>query len=70
MKELILTSNKIIVFAELIKNYRTGPIYSEVDYFTISVWTNQETLEQVLHDFTRSLQYYRAIGTCELRKTE
>lgn len=67
MKELVLTSNKIIVFVELIKNYRTSPIYSEDKHFAISVWTSQVTLENVLHDFTKNLQYYRAVGTCVLK---
>lgn len=70
MKELVLTCNKIIVFTEIFKKYKTSPIYSEVDNFTMSVWTNQETLESVLDEFIKNLQYYRAIGTCELRKTE
>lgn len=67
MKELVLTSNKIIVFVELIRSYRTSPIYSEDEHYAISVWTSQVTLENILHDFTKNLQYYRAEGTCALK---
>lgn len=69
MKELMLTSNRIIVFVDILKKHKASPIYNVIDGFGISVLVNEEMLESVLYEFTRSLQYYRAIGTCALKRT-